>query len=190
MAKSLGVSAYVIEPGFNFSNALIHAISIEGTHDGLDEIPVLIPRTSRSLTSPPSSSPSSPLSSPPSSPLPLPSSLPTSQLSSTPPSRSNAQKRKISRGKSHSKKNRKKRRQEASPKDAQSIPARKKPAEHFVPSGSAFEIEFSLEDDAPVASTSYIGLLDRGEEGEGRTWSLKELRQKGFSLSRLPRSEY
>ncbi|KAF9068254.1 hypothetical protein BDP27DRAFT_1224647 [Rhodocollybia butyracea] len=42
-----------------------------------------------------------------------------------------------------------------------------------------------MESEAPAASTAYVGLLDQGDEGEGRTWALKELvgpNSKGFTL--------
>ncbi|KAF9076439.1 hypothetical protein BDP27DRAFT_1357898 [Rhodocollybia butyracea] len=147
VAKSLGVSAYVITQDFDFTQALIQAVSTEGLYDHLDEVPVHHPPSFPSPTSPLSSLPSSP-SPPPSLLLPMP------KLSPAPPAQSNARKRKRA----------------------------KNPATRFVPSGAAFEVAFSMQDDAPVASTSYVGLLDTGEEGEGRAWSLKELVDLGFSL--------
>ncbi|KAF9025107.1 hypothetical protein BDP27DRAFT_1410850 [Rhodocollybia butyracea] len=38
-----------------------------------------------------------------------------------------------------------------------------------------------MEDNAPVASTLHIGLLDNSE-GEGRTWLLKEPNSRGFEV--------
>jgi len=58
------------------------------------------------------------------------------------------------------------------------------------PNGAAFSVAYSMANDAPVASTSYIGLLDSGEGGEGQTWTLKELvgpRSKGFTLVKAVR---
>ena len=42
-----------------------------------------------------------------------------------------------------------------------------------------------MEEDAPAASTAYVGLLDKGDFGGGRTWKLGELvgpNSKGFTL--------
>ena len=42
-----------------------------------------------------------------------------------------------------------------------------------------------MEDDAPVMSTAYIGLLDMHEVGEGQVWRLEELvgpKSIGFTL--------
>ncbi|KAF9019560.1 hypothetical protein BDP27DRAFT_1378154 [Rhodocollybia butyracea] len=56
VARSLGVSAYVIQPDFNFTQALVHAISIEGLYDHLDELPAhYSPSISPASTSPLSS---------------------------------------------------------------------------------------------------------------------------------------
>ncbi|GAW07479.1 protein [Lentinula edodes] len=75
----------------------------------------------------------------------------------------------------HGHRNRKKQRQERPPKTADEIGAHPTPVSRFVPDATAVRASFSLASDAPVASTSYVGLHDDGEEGERRTWSLKEL---------------
>ncbi|KAJ3805376.1 hypothetical protein F5876DRAFT_69850 [Lentinula aff. lateritia] len=200
--KSLGASSYILQKNFSFSTALLHAVSFEGTLDYLDgatdrtptsqlEIPLSfpsLPTTSCSslLSSPPSSVPSSPLSSAPSSSEILGSTLPEPPLPSTlqlhsslpvgsAPSQSNGAKRKAKRSKAHGHRNRKKQRQERPPKTADEIGAHPTPVSRFVPDATAVRASFSLASDAPVASTSYVGLHDDGEEGERRTWSLKEL---------------
>lgn len=183
MAKSLGVSACVISKDFNFSSALLHAVMIEGVNDHLDEPSVL--QESPLSPSPPSSSLSSPLSSPPSSPPTSPLHPLGRDLPSMEPLPGQGSKK---RSKNHSKKNRKRQRLDAPPKTAAEIPARSDPVSRFVPSGSAFQAPFSMQEDAPVASTSYVGLRDKGEVGEGCTWWLNELvgpqSKYGFELIR------
>lgn len=81
--------------------------------------------------------------------------------------------------------NRKKRRQEAPPKNAEEIPACREPAAHYVINNAAFQVSFSMKEDAPVAWTTYVGLLDKRDVGGGRTWKLNELigpKSRGFML--------
>lgn len=61
------------------------------------------------------------------------------------------------------------------PKSADDIVAKTEPAYRFVHESTAVPVSFSMREDAPVASTSYIGLLDEREVGEERTWGLNEL---------------
>lgn len=91
----------------------------------------------------------------------------------------------MSHGKARSKKSCKRRRQEAPPKVADEIPAHRDPATRYVPNSAAFQAAFSMEGDAPVASTAYIGLLDERNIGGNRTWKLGELvgpNSQGFTL--------
>ncbi|KAJ3926595.1 MAG: hypothetical protein NXY57DRAFT_966365 [Lentinula lateritia] len=119
---------------------------------------------------PPSPAPSSPLSSVPSSPEILGSMLPEPPFPSTLHA-----KRKARRSKAHGHRNWKKQRQERPIKTADEIGAHPTPVSRFVPDATAVQASFSLASDAPVASTSYVGLHDDGEEGERHTWLLKEL---------------
>lgn len=138
-------------------------------HDGLDT----------PLPSPPSSAPSSPTLSP-SFPALIPPSVPplssTSSSGSGPHSNTpNARKRKVANSKASGKRNRKRKRQEAGPKTAEDLLPRQNPVLRFVPDRKAVSTGFSMLDDAPVASTAYVGLLDERDVGGNRTWSLNEL---------------
>ncbi|KAJ3760420.1 hypothetical protein EV360DRAFT_39851 [Lentinula raphanica] len=86
--------------------------------------------------------------------------------------------------KAASKANRKKRRKESRAADAIDPPS--DVASRFVENRLAASSSFSVEDEAPVASTSYVGLLDSGDAKQRRTWGLQELigpRAKGaFTL--------
>ncbi|KAE9399640.1 hypothetical protein BT96DRAFT_939311 [Gymnopus androsaceus JB14] len=147
IAQSLGVSAYVFQKDFDFSQALLFAVNLEGHMDKADSAE----SDNAEYPLPPSSPLSSPLSSPPPT---RPPSLPLS------PNELVSKKRQ--HGKAHSKQNRKKHRQEAPPKAAADILTRSDPANRFVSNGAAFSVAYSMADDAPVASTSYVGLLDIG----------------------------
>ncbi|KAJ3871362.1 hypothetical protein F5051DRAFT_433918 [Lentinula edodes] len=175
LARELGVSAYVFEEGFDFKNALFRSVVAEGLRDHLDF------QDSKKTFTYSSGYASSALSSPPSSPTPSlpPSPKPPATTEPPHPEPSNApitnsQKRKCERWKKSSKRNHKKRRIEAPPKAAADIRIRTNPAERFAAGGSSFLSSFSMQD-APAASTAYVGLRDVGVEGGGRTWQLREL---------------
>lgn len=85
---------------------------------------------------------------------------------------SNARKRKVADSKASGKRNRKRKRAEAGPRNAKEMAPRKDPGVRFVPGLKAVNADFSLTDDAPVASTAYVGLLDKRES---QTWTLSEL---------------
>ncbi|KAF9024789.1 hypothetical protein BDP27DRAFT_1376702 [Rhodocollybia butyracea] len=135
--------------------------------------------------SPLSSAHSSPLSTSPPSPMLLKTMLPsepnTMQDSPKKPL-TKKQKRKQERGKERSKRCRKKRRQDAPQKTAEDIPARKNPTHRFVPNNAAFQVSFSLDGDAPIASTAYVGLWDEGITGGQEAPTLKVLIAQGFSV--------
>lgn len=67
-------------------------------------------------------------------------------------------------------------------KTAEDIPAHQEPAKHFVSNNTLLQVSFSIKDDTPVASMSYIGLLNEGIAGGSRAVKLEQVLKEGFTL--------
>ncbi|KAJ3963593.1 hypothetical protein EV361DRAFT_1038162, partial [Lentinula raphanica] len=195
IAKELNIREYIFEKQFDFSAALLRAVTLEGTLDHLDDLDDLDdPDEAAGKDYPEPSARSSPLLDSPPNPKPPRISLPVLALESSPldsasfTEASNARKRKLERSKAASKRNRQNKRKAAGPKTEEEIQAKADPASRYAPDGRAFQTEFSTETEAPVASTSYVGLHDDSDVGEARTWSVNELvgPQSKYNFSLVP----